>query len=127
MAKKPGRAFPQHLRDQVLAAVDSGTPAREAAIIHGVSREYVYKILKRRRETGETSANPNRGRHPFRLTLAQQAALAAHLRANPHLSAAQCQVWLMAEYGVWVCNSTVNDAARRMGVPFRKKKTQEIE
>ena len=53
-----GRAYSQDLRERVIAAVDSGTGAYAAASIFRVSVSYIYKLLGRRKRTGETSARP---------------------------------------------------------------------
>jgi transposase len=53
-----GRAYAQDLCERVMAAVDSGTGAYAAASIFRVSMSYIYKLLGRRKMTGETSARP---------------------------------------------------------------------
>jgi len=49
-------------------------------------------VLIRRRRTGETSASSRRGHRPRKLTPAQEAALAAHITAEPDLTLAACNV-----------------------------------
>ncbi len=53
-----GRAYSQDLRERVIASVDCGTGAYAAASIFRVSVSYVYKVLGRRKRTGETRARP---------------------------------------------------------------------
>jgi hypothetical protein len=53
-----GRAYSQDLRERVMAAVDSGAGAYAAASNFRVSVSYIYKVLGRRKRTGQTSARP---------------------------------------------------------------------
>jgi len=53
-----GQAYAQHLRDRVLAAIDRGMGAYEAARLFQVSVSWIYKALARRRETGESTGRP---------------------------------------------------------------------
>src|SRR6266849_3309125 len=50
-----GKPYSQDLRERVMAAVDSGTGAYTVAPLFRVSVSYIYKVLGRRRATGETS------------------------------------------------------------------------
>ena len=52
-----GRAYSQDLRERVIASVDCGTGAYAAASLFRVSVSYVYKVLGRRKRTGETRAS----------------------------------------------------------------------
>jgi transposase len=72
---------------------------RSAASVFGVSVSYIYKALIRRRRTGEVNASARRGHRPRKLTLAQEAALAAHVAAHPDLTLAAMQSWLLADTG----------------------------
>jgi|HubBroStandDraft_4_1064222.scaffolds.fasta_scaffold156565_1 transposase len=51
-----GRAYSQDLRERVMAAVDSGAGAYAAASIFRVNVSYIYKLLDRRKRTGERRA-----------------------------------------------------------------------
>ena len=88
MAWRQGQSYSEDLRGRVLAAVDGGMAAR----VFRVSVSYIYKALIRRRRTGETSASSRRGHRPRKLTPAQEAALAAHITAEPDLTLAACNV-----------------------------------
>ena len=72
-----GRSYAQDLRSRVLAAVDGGMAVRQAAPLFRVSVSYIYKALIRRRATGDSNANRNRGHRPRKLSPEQEAALAA--------------------------------------------------
>ena len=60
MQWRRGRAYSQDLRERVLALYDVGDAVGEIADALCVSVSYVSKALSRRRDTGETSARPQR-------------------------------------------------------------------
>ena len=100
MGWRQGQSYSQDLRARVLAAVDGGMAARAAAKLFRVSVSYIYKALIRRRRTGEVSASSRRGHRPRKLSPAQERALAAHIEAQPDLTLAALQAWLLDEHGV---------------------------
>lgn len=81
MGWRSGQSYSQDLRDRVLGAVDGGMAVRRAAATFGVSVSYIYKALIRRRLTGDSGINPNRGHHPRKLRPEQEVALAAYALA----------------------------------------------
>ncbi len=120
MGWRSGQSYSQDLRDRVLGAVDGGTPVRQVAVIFGVSIAYIYKALIRRRLTGDSGPNPNRGHRARKLSSAQEAALAAHIRSQPGITLAQAQAWLVAEHSVSLSIGATWNAARRLGLSFKK-------
>src|ERR1700744_5247149 len=96
MGWRQGQAYSDDLRARVLAAVDGGMAARSAASMFQVSVSYIYKALIRRRRTGEASASPVHGHRPHKLTPTQEAALAAHVRANSDVTARR-RIWRAAQ------------------------------
>jgi transposase len=120
MAWRQGQSYSEDLRARVLAAVDGGMAARAAARLFRVSVSYIYKALIRRR-TGEVSASSRRGHRPRKLTLAQEAALAAHITAHPDLTLAVLQTWLIEEHAVRLSNGAIWSAVARLGLSFKKR------
>ena len=120
MGWRSGQSYSQDLRDRVIAAVDGGVAARQAAVTFGVSIAYVYKALIRRRLTGDSGPNPNRGHRPRKLSPDQELALSAHIRARPGITLAQAQTWLQAEHGVELSAGAVWNAVQRLGLSFKK-------
>ena len=60
-----GKPYSEDLRERVIAAVDSGTRVAVVATMFRVDVSYIYKVLIRRRLTGETTARTGRaGRKP---------------------------------------------------------------
>jgi transposase len=120
MGWRSGQSYSQDLRDRVLAAVDGGMAVRQAASIFGVSIAYIYKALIRRRLTGDSGVNPNRGHRPRKLSPDQELALAAHIRSRPSITLAQVQAWLRAEHGISLSTGAIWNAVRRLGLSFKK-------
>ena len=120
MGWRSGQCYSQDLRDRVLAAVDGGMAVRRAAATFGVSPSYIYKALMRRRLTGDSGPNPNRGHAPRKLTAAQETALAGHMRSHPGITLASVQTWLEADHGVLLSTGAVWNAVRRLGLSFKK-------
>lgn len=120
MAWRRGQAYSQDLRDRVLAAVDGGMATRQAAQTFQVSVSYIYKALIRRRQTGESGPNPNRGHRPRKLSPAREAALAAQIEAHPDITLARLQTWLLAEHDVRLSNGAMWAAAKRLGLSYKK-------
>jgi transposase len=123
MVWRQGQSYSEDLRGRVLAAVDGGMAARAAAKLFRVSVSYIYKALIRRRRTGEVSASSRRGHRPRKLTPAQEAALAAHIRAHPDLTLAALQTWLMSEHEVRLSNGAMWSAVARLGLSFKKRRS----
>ena len=61
MSWRRGQAYAQHLRDRVLAAVDRGMGAYEAAPLFQVSVSWIYKALARRQPRATQTAGAARG------------------------------------------------------------------
>src|SRR5438552_3226977 len=55
-----GKPYSQDLRERVVAAVDGGTRVVAVAAVFRVSISYIYKVLIRRRLTGETTTRTGR-------------------------------------------------------------------
>jgi transposase len=123
MAWKSGQSYSADLRSRVLAAVDSGTPARAVGERFRVSVSYIYKALIRRRRTGEVSASSQRGHRPRKLTSAQEVALASHIAAHPDVTLAALQTWLAAEHAVRLSNGAMWSAVDRLGLSFKKRRS----
>lgn len=120
MGWRSGQSYSQDLRDRVIAAVDGGVPVRQAAVTFGVSIAYIYKALIRRRLTGDSGPNPNRGHRARKLTPAHELALATHIRSRPGITLVQAQAWLQAEHSVELSMGAVWNAVRRLGLSFKK-------
>lgn len=121
MSWRRGQRYSQDLRDRILAAVDGGGRVYQVAEIFGVSVSYIYKALSRRRETGDSGPNPNRGHRPRKLTPGQEAALAERIAAEPDITLARLQAWLESAHGVRLSNGAIWAAVDRLELSFKKK------
>jgi transposase len=65
------------------------------------------------------SASSRRGHRPRKLTLAQETALAAHITAQPDLTLAVLQTWLLEEHAVRLSNGAMWSAVARLGLSFK--------
>jgi transposase len=117
--REMGRAYSQDLRERVMAAVDSGTGAYAAASIFQVSVSYIYKVLGRRRRTGETSARPWAGGPKPKLA-AHDEALRARIMSKPDATLAELQAWLLAEHNVKVSIGCLWKRLRQLGLTLKK-------
>ena len=93
MSWRRGQAYAQHLRDRVLAAIDRGMGAYQAAPMFQVSVSWIYKALARRRETGESTARPQVNHVPPKL-LEHYEAIRLKLKAEPDVTLAELRAWL---------------------------------
>jgi transposase len=114
-----GRAYSQDLRERVIASVDCGTGAYAAASIFRVSVSYVYKVLGRRKRTGETRARPWAGGPQPKLA-AHDEALRARIMSQPDATLAELQAWLMAEHTMKVSLGCPWKRLRRLGLTLKK-------
>ena len=96
-----GKPYSQDLRERVIAAMDGGGEAYKLAPLFRVSVSYIYKVLGRRRATGETTARRWAGGPRPRLA-AQDEALRQRVAAVPDATLAELQAWLLNERGVTV-------------------------
>ncbi|MBB6212534.1 transposase [Novispirillum itersonii] len=120
MGWRQGQSYSSDLRVRVLAAVDSGMPARQAALLFQVSVSYIYKAQIRRRKTGESEASTVRGHRPRKLTPEQEQAIGAYIQAQSDTTIAAIQRWLESEYGVRISSGALWLAIDRLGLTFKK-------
>jgi transposase len=108
--------YSMDLRTRVLADCDKGLKPGEVADKYTVSPAWVYRLLQRRRQTGE--AQPRKGRPgPKPVLQPEQARLRQVVAAEPDLSAAEYRDRL----GLACSVLTVWRALRRLGLTFKKK------
>ncbi len=119
MSWRRGQAYAQHLRDRVLAAVDCGMGAYQAAPLFQVSVSWIYKALARRRDSGESTARPQVNHVPPKL-LAQHAAIRLKLRAEPDLTLAELRAWLRDEHQVSISPRGMWKTIRQLDLTRKK-------
>ena len=120
-----GKPYSQDLRERVIAAVDTGTGAYVAAPLFQVSVSYIYKALIRRRKTGEVTARPSGGGPKPKLA-PHDDALRARVAAEPDITLAELQAWLLAERKVNISIGSV-EQAQVSQTPAQKKSERAAE
>ena len=116
-----GRPYSQDLRDRVLAAMDEDGEAYELAPLFRVSVSYIYKVLGRRRVTGETTARPS-GHGPKPKLAEHDETLRERIAAIPDTTLAELQAWLLAERGVKVSLGCLSKRLRHLDLPRKKSR-----
>ena len=119
MAWRSGQSYSEDLRERVLASVDGGMGAYEAAPLFRVSVSYIYKALGRRRASGEVTAKPRSGR-PGQKLAALHETLRARVLAEPGATLAELRVWLLAEHGVSVSTGCLWTTLDRLDLTHKK-------
>jgi transposase len=117
-----GKPYSQDLRERVLRAIDDGGDAYEIAPLFHVSVSYIYKILIRRRTTGETMARAQR--HGPRPKLdPHNDVLRARIEAVPDTTIDELRSWLLSEHKIKVCNACVWKQLGRLGLTLKKSRS----
>jgi transposase len=107
------------LRERVLAAVDGGLPAKTAAERFGVSVSFIYKALKRRRLTGETTARRQRNQQELKLAPYHHAIRAEVVR-RPDVTLEEVRAWLLETHGVAASLGLMHNTLIRLGLTLKK-------
>jgi transposase len=109
------RTYPQELRDRVLAAYDRGMKTRQIADVFLVSKAWARRIKQVRRQTGRITALPRGG---VTVVKVQPDRLRELVAQHPDATAAE----LHALLGVQCSVSAVDQALRRNGITFKKRR-----
>jgi transposase len=117
-----GKPYSQDLRERVIAAVDTGTGAYAAAPLFRVSVSYIYKALIRRRTTGEVTARRS-GSGPKPKLAPHDDALRARVAAEPDITLAELQAWLLTEHKVKVSIGCLWSRLRFLALPLKKSRS----
>lgn len=120
MSWRRGQAYAQHLRERVLAAVDRGMGAYQAAPVFQVSVSWIYKALARRRDTGESTARPQINHVPPKL-LAQHEAIRLKLKSEPDLTLNELRSWLREAHQVSISLRGIWKTLRQLDLTRKKR------
>ena len=118
-----GKPYSQDLRERVITAVDTGTGAYVAAPLFRVSVSYIYKALIRRRMTGEVTARPSGGGPKPKLAPYDDA-LRARVAAEPDITLAELQAWLLAERKLKVSIGCLWNRLKFLELPLKKSRSE---
>ena len=94
-----------------------------AAPLFQVSVSYIYKALIRRRKTGEVTARPSGGGPKPKLA-PHDDALRARVAAEPDITLAELQAWLLAERKVNVSIGCLWNRLKFLKLPLKKSRSE---
>jgi transposase len=117
------RPYSQNLRERVIAAVDTGTGANVAAPLFRVSVSYIYKILGRRRASGETMARIGRAGRKPKLS-AHDEAIRARVADHPDATLEELQAWFAVERKVKVSIGCLWNRLQILELPLKKSQSE---
>lgn len=112
-------AYSVDLRERVLLAVDEGTPVYEAARVYRVSVSFIYKLLTRRKKTGQTSPSATKGHRPRKLAEHIEK-LKRYVDSDNDATLQEIRAWLAAQ-GVKVSIGALWSALERENLVYKKK------
>lgn len=112
-------AYSVDLRERVLSSVDEGTPVYQAARVYRVSVSFIYKLLARRRKTGQTSPSATKG-HRRRKLAEHIEQLRRYVDGDNDATLHEIQAWLAAQ-GVRVSIGALWGTLERENLVYKKK------
>jgi len=121
MQWRRGKAYSQDLRERVFALCDAGDAVGEIAEALCVSVSYVSKALSRRRDTGETSARPQRCQVAPKL-LGLYDAIRAEVASRPDATLAELRCWLGEAHGVSASDGLMHGTLAKLGLTHKKRR-----
>jgi transposase len=93
----------------------------EVAALFGVSRTWVKKLLRQRRETGSVAPKPHGGGQPPKLTAQKGEAVRAYiLEVKNDASLAEVQTYVARRWKVGLSQATLSRLLARLGLPRKK-------
>jgi transposase len=119
MLWRRGKAYSQDLRERVFAAADEGQRVGQIAAMLRVSVSYVSKVLSRRRQTGMTTALPQRCHVPRKLAGLEDA-IRARVRAFPDATLTELGGWLEQTYCVRASTGLLCKTLTQLDLTYKK-------
>ena len=115
-----GKAYGQDLRARVFAEADDYTPVGVIAEMPRVSISYVSKALSRRRDTGETTARPQRC-HVAPKLKPYHAAIRKRVLACPDATLEELKAWLLGVHHIEVSTTLVWETLKQLDLTLKKR------
>ena len=116
------KTYSLDLRTRIVEAVDRHVGSQgEVAAQFGVSRTWVKKLLRQRRETGSVAAKPHGGGQPPKLDAKKEEAVRSYiLDVRNDASLAEVQMYVARRWRVGLSEATVSRLLARLGLPRKK-------
>jgi transposase len=86
----------------------------------GVSISFIYKALKRRRVSGETTARAQCNQQALKLA-AHHEAIRAEVERQPDVTLAELRGWLVETHGVEASLGLMHNTLIRLGLTLKKR------
>jgi transposase len=117
------KTYSLDLRTRVVGAVDRHVGSQgEVAALFGVSRTFVKKLLRQRRETGSVAPKLHGGGQPLKLDAKKGEAVRAYiLEGKNDASLAEVQTYVARRWKVGISQASVSRLLVRLGLPRKKK------
>ena len=110
------------LREKLLQAYAQGLGSQRAlAVLFGVSRSFVEKLLQRRRTTGEITPRPHAGGRRPACDATTFGLVRQWVRENPDATLEELALQLRQQCGLRVSISTISRLLTRAGLPRQKR------
>ena len=110
------KAYPPELRERVIAAREQGLATTQVAQQFSVSPAWVRRVMQRKREHGQTSPKPLKGRAPWKIDPERLGDL---VRDRPDATLHE----LREALGVACSLSGIWKALSRLGFSFKKRRS----
>jgi transposase len=117
------KTYSLDLRTRVVDAVDRHVGSQgEVAALFSVSRTFVKKLLRQRRETSSVAPKPHGGGQPPKLDVKKGEAVRAYiLEVKNDASLAEVQTYVARRWKVGISQASVSRLLARLGLPRKKK------
>jgi transposase len=111
------------LREKLLRAYDEHRSSQQAlAVLFGVSRAFVEKLIQRRRRTGQLAPRPHAGGRKPSCDQAALAVVRQGLREHTDATLAELCERRGQRRGLWVRVSTMSRLLTRLGLPHKTRR-----
>jgi transposase len=116
------KTYSLDLRTRIVEAVDRHVGSQgEVGALFGVSRTFVKKLLRQRRETGSVAPKPHGGRHPPKLDNKKSEGVRSYILAGKEdASLNEVQRYVVRRWRVGISEATVSRLLARLGLPRKK-------
>jgi transposase len=117
------KTYSLDLRTRLVEAVDRQVGSQgEVAVLFGVSRTGVKKLLRQRRETGSVAPKPHGGGQPPKLDAKKEEAVRSYiLDVKNDASLVEVQTYVARRWQVGMSQATVSRLLASLGLPRKKK------
>jgi transposase len=116
------KAYSLDLRTRIVEAIDRQVGSQgEVAALFGVSRTFVKKLVRQRRETGSVAPKPHGGGQRPKVETKKGAAVRAYsVEVKHEASLVEVQAYIARRWKLGISQATVSRLLARLGLPRKK-------